>query len=100
MAGPNHHRVAPVVLPEWAKTTKNDCLRVVAEDAYQAKRIAIEDYGAENFASCRQLLRAGEKALAALADTSRSVSARTAQGERSARYFWEAKACARRERYE
>lgn len=90
------HQVKPIDLPEWAKRTPNVCLQVVAEDAYQAKRYAVETYRAIDYPSCQEPLRAAEKELAKLGDENLAIRARVHAGERASRYFWHAKTCARR----
>jgi hypothetical protein len=83
-------------LPEWVKKEKNDCLVSVAEDAYRARGLAMDDYRADRYPQCAELLQAGEKSLRALESRRTAVEKRCAEGARAARKFWEAKVCARR----
>ena len=83
-------------LPAWVKGEKNECLISVAEDAYKARGLAFDDYHADRYPSCEELLRAGEKALRELENRKTSTEKRCAMGDKAARKFWEAKSCARR----
>ena len=92
------HRLARQIsrLPEWVKTEANECLVSVAEDAYKALSLAIDDYQADQYPSCAELLRAGEKSLDVMANANVSYAKCCAAGDRAARKFWSAKACAKR----
>jgi len=83
-------------LPAWVKTSKNDCLVSVAEDAYKSRGLAFDEYHAERYPQCEELLASGEIALRVLNNAKASVSKRCAMGDKAARKFWEAKSCARR----
>ena len=96
---PRHRRKVELPsdrLPAWVKVERNECLVSVAEEAYTALHLAVTQYDADRYPSCGELLASGAKSLAALNNSRASVRKRCAQGERAARKFWEAKACARR----
>lgn len=93
---PKHQRPVKIV-PDWVKQETNPCLVSVAEETYTARRLAVEDYGAERFDSCQQILASAAKSLRIMEDQKASVRKRCDAGERAYRKFWEAKVCARRE---
>lgn len=84
------------VLPDWVIRETNDCLRSVAEETYTARSLAVNVYRAMEFPSCSEIVKAGDKSLVSMNDTSLSSRVRCNAGERAMRKYWEAKVCARR----
>jgi hypothetical protein len=95
---PGRHRVVHFTvgdLPDWFEELPDGtCLRSVAEDAFTAKFWA-DKYGASFKSSCVNVYNAGVKALAKMGDQHLPEDARSKDGTRAARKFWEAKVCAR-----
>lgn len=92
---PRSHKKPAIELPPYYFSEKSPCVQSVIEDAFTAKALA-ETLGAPGKPQCQELLRAAEKSLKVLANKTVTEGRRCAAGDRAARKFWEAKACARR----
>lgn len=87
---------APDVEPKtWVQDEKNQCLKSIAVDVYEAEFLAMR-LGAHEMKSCKEKVNAANKSKKKMEDSSLPPGKRCAEGSRAERKFWEAKTRARR----